>query len=80
MPKPKRLSGKEVVRIPESFGVVVKRQRGSHVKLVRIFGEEREILTVVVHPEMKIGTLIGVFKQASRYISESELREHFYSE
>jgi len=80
MSKPKRLSGSDVIRILESFGFVVKSQRGSHVKLVRVSNGSREILTVITHPEMKTGTVVGIFKQASRYISESELREHFYSE
>lgn len=64
----------------ESFGFVVKSQRGSHVKLVRVVEGNREILTIITHIEMKTGTLVGIFKQASRYISESELRRHFYSE
>ena len=81
MPKPKALNGQEIVRIFESFGFSVVDQRGSHIKLRRIAGgDTRETLTVPNHKELDRGAVVSIFKQASRYISESELREHFYSE
>jgi predicted RNA binding protein YcfA (HicA-like mRNA interferase family) len=36
MPKLRRLSGPDVVRILERFGFLIVSQRGSHVKLKRI--------------------------------------------
>jgi len=80
MPKPKRLSGTDVVRIFETFGFTIQNQRGSHVKLVRREGGDKQVLLISNHKELKIGTVVGIYKQALRYISESELRGHFYTE
>jgi len=79
MPKIKNLSGKEVVRILESFGFVVVKQRGSHIKLVRIINNNRQILTIPNHKELDKGTLKAIFIQTSRFVTESELRQYFYS-
>ena len=60
-----RLSGREVVELlAEKFGFTVRRQRGSHVVLVKHV-DDRKIVTVVpLHPELKPGTLLGVLELA----------------
>lgn len=79
-PKIKRLSGKEVISILSKFGFVQFSQRGSHVKLRRVFMEEKQTLTLVMHDELDIGTLRAILRQASRYIPEDQLRKEFYYE
>jgi predicted RNA binding protein YcfA (HicA-like mRNA interferase family) len=80
MPKLRRLSGDEVIRILEHFGFVVHAQRGSHVKLRRIGpAGEKQTLTIPRHRELDTGTLRAIFRQASRYISTDELRPEFYT-
>lgn len=80
MPKLKNLSGADVVAIIESFGFAIFAQRGSHVKLKRKNTGMNQTLTVPLHKEMDRGTLKAIYNQASRYIQESDLRPHFYSE
>ncbi len=60
-----RLSGREVVELlVKKFGFTVRRQRGSHVVLVKHV-EDRKIVTVVpLHLELKPGTLLGVLDLA----------------
>lgn len=60
MPKLPRVSGAETVRALERLGFVVLRQRGSHIILRR--GSTGCV--VPNHREIKVGTLIGVLKQA----------------
>ncbi len=60
MPKLPRVSGAEAVRALEHLGFVVLRQRGSHIILRR--GSTGCV--VPNHREIKVGTLIGVLKQA----------------
>jgi len=79
-PKLKRLSGKEVVSIFEGFGFRIHSRRGSHVKLRRVVGEDKQTLTIVTHGEIDVGTLRAIIRQASRFIPMSELREKFWSE
>lgn len=80
-PKFKHLSGNEVVSIFKEFGFEVFSQRGSHVKLRRIsIHNERQTLVVPNHKEIDVGTLRAIIRQASKYVSEENLREKFYSQ
>jgi predicted RNA binding protein YcfA (HicA-like mRNA interferase family) len=79
MPKTKRLSGKDVVRILSLFGFEQSSQRGSHIKLKRTMNGENQTLTIPLYKELDRGTANAIFRQACRYIDESSLREHFYT-
>ena len=81
MPRLRRLSGADVVRILESFGFAIEQQRGSHVKLRRTLADgTRQTLHLPLHDELDTGTTRGIFRQASRFIAESELKEHFFTD
>ena len=60
MPKLPRVSGSEAVRALERLGFVKVRQKGSHVVLRR----EAVGCVVPLHPELKVGTLASVLRQA----------------
>ncbi len=60
MPKLPVVSGAEVIQALERLGFVVARQRGSHVVLRR--GSTGCV--VPNHRELKVGTLVGLLKQA----------------
>ncbi|PSB19644.1 type II toxin-antitoxin system HicA family toxin [Phormidesmis priestleyi ULC007] len=79
MPKPKRLSGAEVIEILSQFGFTVYSQKGSHVKLRRVGMNGNETLTIPNHRELDTGTCKAIFRQASQYIAEAELHPYFYS-
>jgi predicted RNA binding protein YcfA (HicA-like mRNA interferase family) len=80
-PKLKRLSGKEVLSILSKFCFVLHTQRGSHIKLRRTsISGEKQTLTIVMHDELDVGTLRAIFRQASRFIPEEQLKKEFYSE
>ena len=77
MPKLKTLSGGDVVKILALFGFEIEAQRGSHVKLRRLLpGGTRQTLTIPLHDEM----LKAIYRQALRYLTEVQLRPHFYSD
>lgn len=84
MPKLRRLSGDEVIKILEDFGFEVIKIRGSHHKLRRLSEEDKtkQTLTVPVHgrKELAIGTLRAIYRAACEYISEEELEPLFYTE
>jgi predicted RNA binding protein YcfA (HicA-like mRNA interferase family) len=81
MPRLKVLSGAEVVIILSIFGFKVASQRGSHIKLRRIeAGSGHQTLTIPNHKELDRGTLGAIYRQASRYVPERDLRPHFYVE
>lgn len=68
MPALRSLSGKEVVRIFESFGWSVARQRGSHIIMVK----EGEIVTLSIpnHKEVAKGTLRSLIRAAGLTVDE----------
>jgi len=59
------LSARKVIKILEKEGFQILRQKGSHISLYK--KTERKTLLVVVpnKKEIKIGTLIGILKQAN---------------
>ena len=59
MPKLPVLSGRELVKLLETAGFVVVRQKGSHVSLQK--GAFRTV--VPLHDELAKGTLLGILKQ-----------------
>ena len=81
MPRLRRLSSRQVLRILRGFGFEVASMRGSHAKLVRMtaFGE-RQVLTVPVHSQMQTGTVRAIYRQASRFIPGDELRAEFFAD
>ena len=70
MPKLPRVSGDEVIRALARLGFEKARQRGSHVVLKRTDANGVRGCVVPMHPELAIGTLRGVLKQAGVSIEE----------
>ena len=75
----KVLSGREVVRIFETFGFEVIGGT-KHVKMRRIKPTGVETLTIANHYPIGKGLLRTIFMQASAYIPQEELRSHFYNQ
>lgn len=62
-------------------GFTVANTRGSHVKLQRTLKPGvRETLTIPLHAELATGTLLAIYRQCCRYVAETKLRPHFYTE
>lgn len=81
MAKLRVLSGRDVLKILRDFGFHESAQRGSHIKVRRVLeGGQTQSLTVPNHDEIDRGTLHAIFRQASRYIPEDELRPKFFTE
>lgn len=78
MPRLKRLSGSEVIKILQKFGFQVHSQRGDHVKMRRLSEIGKETLTIPKHKHLDTGTCRAILKQASQYIPLSELAQYFY--
>lgn len=81
MPRLRRLSGSEVIAILRQFGFEVVRISGSHHILERIVSGETQTIVVPVHgkQQLKLPTLLDIYRQASRHVTEEEARKHFYS-
>ena len=80
-PKLRCLTSREILRVLHGFGFDMIAQKGSHAKLCReLPGGERQILTVPIPREMTLGTMLAIYRQAGRFIPESDLRPHFYSD
>jgi predicted RNA binding protein YcfA (HicA-like mRNA interferase family) len=80
MPRLRSLSGGEVLQILRDFGFEQSSQRGSHIKLRRLIAGQSQTLTIPNHREIDRGTLQAIFRQASKFIAESDLRSRFFAE
>jgi predicted RNA binding protein YcfA (HicA-like mRNA interferase family) len=80
-PKLRRMTSREILRVLHGFGFEVIAQKGSHAKLCReLPGGDRQILTVPIHKDLAPGTILAIYRQAGRFIPESDLRFHFYAD
>ena len=80
-PRLRRLSAREVLAVLKRFGFEVVSTRGSHAKLRRVTGDaERQTLTLPLHKELDPGTIRAIYCQATRFISEKELKPWFYGD
>ena len=73
------LSGREVVRVFETFGFQVIGGT-KHIKMRRLRSGGAETLIVANHSPIGKGLLRTIFMQASAYIPQEELRPYFYNE
>jgi predicted RNA binding protein YcfA (HicA-like mRNA interferase family) len=64
MPRLQRVSGQQAIRALERLGFVQVRQRSSHVVLKKETPEGAIGCVVPLHPELAIGTLRGILRQA----------------
>jgi predicted RNA binding protein YcfA (HicA-like mRNA interferase family) len=81
MPKLRVLSGREVLKILRDFAFHEFTQKGSHIKVRRVLeGGQTQSLTIPNHDEIDRGTLHAIFRQASRFIPEDELRPKFFTD
>jgi predicted RNA binding protein YcfA (HicA-like mRNA interferase family) len=80
MPKLRVQSGKEIVKTFIGFGFTIQSQKGSHIKLVRILGTQKQVLVVPNYNEIDTGTIKAIYRQAGKYISEIELNPFFYTD
>ena len=65
MPRLRSVSGREAIHALERLGFIQVRQRGSHVVLKRQTPAGEVGCVVPLHPELAIGTLRGILKQAN---------------
>lgn len=75
----KVLSGEEVADILARFGFTIHSRNSTHMKLRRSGDYGNETLIIPDHSPVARGTLRAIFKQASRYVPQAELRAHFYN-
>lgn len=66
-----QISGKEVVKALGKIGFIVSRQKGSHVRLVRMQGGIKQLVTVPNHKVIRKGTLLnGILKPINLSLEE----------
>ncbi|MDW7777319.1 MAG: type II toxin-antitoxin system HicA family toxin [Methanosarcinales archaeon] len=58
------VSGEKVIKVLLKAGFVKVRQRGSHVRLEKIEGDDITKVTVPLHNSLKKGTLSRIIKEA----------------
>lgn len=81
MPRLRRLSSDEVLRIQRCCGFEIAAQRGSHAKLVRVAADgERQIVTIPLHKHPATGTLHAIYRRTARFVPSVDLRRAFFTD
>lgn len=82
MPKLRRLSGAQIVKILEQFGFEIARIRGSHHVMRRTVDDQTQTANVPVHGNkpLAVGMIKRLYRDLQRYIPEDDLTTHFYTE
>jgi predicted RNA binding protein YcfA (HicA-like mRNA interferase family) len=81
LPRLRRASGDDVIKLLGEFGFQAVAQRGSHIRMRRVTPDGKtQVLTVPRHRELDTGTLRAIIRQASRFVPEESLREAFYTD
>lgn len=78
MPKLKILSSEKIISALENFGFKITGQKGSHIKLSRQTSVQKQVLTIPNDKNLPKGTIKAIFNQASRFVSQDELKKYFY--
>ena len=74
MPKLRKVSGHETVKALSKLGFKPKRQKGSHIILIKKVKGDKIGCVVPLHKELKTGTLKGILKQAK--VDEEEFSKN----
>lgn len=80
MSKLRIISGKQLIKFLQKEGFGIEYGKGSHCKLSKIVEGRKESITIPLHKEIAKGTLKEIFNQASRFISQDELKKYFYTD
>ncbi len=80
-PRLRRLSARDVLAALKTFGFEVVATRGSHAKLRRVTEDDQtQTLTLPLHKDLDLGTIRAIYRQATRFIPETELSTWFYGD
>ena len=80
MSKLRVLSGKDIIKFLQKEGLEIEYCKRNHCKLFKLIGGEKESITIPLHKEIAKGTLRAIYNQASRFVSQGELKKYFYSD
>jgi predicted RNA binding protein YcfA (HicA-like mRNA interferase family) len=72
---PRDISAKSIIKLLESIGYSVSRQKGSHIRLSYQSSDTSHHITIPNHDPVKIGTLNNILNDLSTYhkIDKEEL-------
>ncbi len=66
-----QVSGKDIIKALEKVGFEVVRQKGSHIRLVRVKNNRKQLLTIPNHKVIRKGTLLnGILKPINLNLKE----------
>ncbi|WP_214653009.1 type II toxin-antitoxin system HicA family toxin [Mucilaginibacter segetis] len=69
---PRDVSASALIKELTSYGYVISRQKGSHIRLTLISEKGEHHLTVPNHNPLKLGTLVSILNDASANLGISK--------
>jgi predicted RNA binding protein YcfA (HicA-like mRNA interferase family) len=65
---PRDISGRELARLLQKFAYEIKRETGSHIRLVSTLSGKEHKITIPDHRPIKIGTLNNILNNIADYL------------
>jgi predicted RNA binding protein YcfA (HicA-like mRNA interferase family) len=79
MPKLRRISGKNLVKLLLIEGFAEVRQKGSHIRMIIKKVDASYYLTIPLHDELDRGTLKSIMRSLERCFTADILKKIFYT-
>lgn len=76
----RNLSGDDIISIFQKFGFTLSFSKGSHCKLSRMVGGEKQVIVIPRHASVAKGTIKSIYRKATPYIGEEKLKPLFYTD
>lgn len=66
-----QISGQQLIKALKNIGFEVTRQKGSHIRLMRIYHNKKQLITVPNHKIIRKGTLLqGILKPINLTVND----------
>lgn len=66
-----QISGKQLIKALQKISFQIARQKGSHIRLVRVHKGQKQLVTIPDHKVIKKGTLLnGILKPIALSVEE----------
>ncbi len=66
-------SGPDLVKALTKAGYALIHQKGSHIKMRKLYGAEKHTIIIPNHKEIDRGTLKSILRKLSKFVPEEEV-------
>ena len=69
---PRNISGQNLIKLLQTFGYEISRQKGSHIRLTHSTDQGSHHITIPDHNPLKLGTLSAIVNEVAEHLQISK--------